>query len=201
MLKFNPNYPSNIYHFDNEIYDAKARKEIAFAETVIPFRSKVQLFLDVGAGGGSIGYLLKQQYGIQSLSTVRPEWPYCEYMAERGNLCMISDSSKVLPFAKHTFDVVHISWVFHSETPAQLQEILMEIHRVLRPGGYFWFKDGISEGQKEAIENLMDTLGYKSLYSESRPYTGPAVTFSGNQYEMDYHSIWEKPSAIVVIDC
>jgi tRNA1(Val) A37 N6-methylase TrmN6 len=42
----------------------------------IPFGPKVRLMLDIGAGGGSLGLLLKRKYDVQVLSTIFPDWPY-----------------------------------------------------------------------------------------------------------------------------
>lgn len=42
-----------------------------------------------------------------------------------------------MPFSDQEFDLVHTSVALHEMQPEQLQQILQEVYRVLRPGGYF----------------------------------------------------------------
>jgi hypothetical protein len=100
LVKFNPATPKNLYHFDAAKYDLDALGELRLAEQVIPFANKVRLMLDVGAGGGSLGLLAKRKYDVQTLSTVFADWPYCEYITERGQPCIVSHThTHRLPFA------------------------------------------------------------------------------------------------------
>lgn len=46
-----------------------------------------------------------------------------------------------MPFADHSFDVVHTSAALHEMNPEQLQQILNEVYRVLKPGGIFTLVD------------------------------------------------------------
>ncbi len=45
--------------------------------------------------------------------------------------------AEAMPFADEQFDLVHTSAALHEMAPAQLQAILREVYRVLRPKGYF----------------------------------------------------------------
>ncbi|MEA5505547.1 class I SAM-dependent methyltransferase [Halotia wernerae UHCC 0503] len=58
-----------------------------------------------------------------------PEASYVEAFAEE------------MPFADHLFDVVHTSAALHEMQPEQLQKIIHEVHRVLKPGGTFVLVD------------------------------------------------------------
>lgn len=49
--------------------------------------------------------------------------------------------AEAMPFADHEFDVVHTSVALHEMEPEQLQAILKEVYRVLRPGGWFTLID------------------------------------------------------------
>jgi len=68
--------------------------------------------LDVGAGGASLGLLLKRLYDVQTVSTVFADWPYCEYITERGGLCMLLDAMIAFPFAKFSYDAVRTRGTF-----------------------------------------------------------------------------------------
>ncbi len=94
--------------------------------------------LDVGSGGASLGMLAKRRYDVQVVSTVFADWPYCEYITERGQICMYVDAMEAMPFAKFSYDVVHSSWVFHALFSHQLRAAYLEQNRILRPGGYMW---------------------------------------------------------------
>lgn len=49
--------------------------------------------------------------------------------------------AEAMPFPAAQFDLVHTSAALHEMTAAQLQAILKEVYRVLRPGGYFVLTD------------------------------------------------------------
>ncbi|MBW4614581.1 MAG: class I SAM-dependent methyltransferase [Desmonostoc vinosum HA7617-LM4] len=46
-----------------------------------------------------------------------------------------------MPFVDNLFDVVHTSAALHEMQPEQLQQILKEVYRVLKPGGVFVLVD------------------------------------------------------------
>lgn len=46
-----------------------------------------------------------------------------------------------MPFSEGEFDLVHTSAALHEMEPQQLQEILAEVYRVLKPGGTFTLVD------------------------------------------------------------
>ncbi len=49
--------------------------------------------------------------------------------------------AEAMPLPNEHFDVVHTSVALHEMTPDQLQKIVGEVYRVLRPGGYFTLVD------------------------------------------------------------
>lgn len=49
--------------------------------------------------------------------------------------------AETMPFPDSHFEVVHTSVALHEMEPQQLQQILKEVHRVLRPNGYFTLVD------------------------------------------------------------
>ncbi len=49
--------------------------------------------------------------------------------------------AEAMPFPDDQFDVVHTSVALHEMEPQQLQKILREVHRVLRPNGCFTLVD------------------------------------------------------------
>lgn len=53
----------------------------------------------------------------------------------------IEGLAEELPFNDSEFDLVHTSAALHEMRPPQLQEILQQVHRVLKPGGIFALVD------------------------------------------------------------
>ena len=45
------------------------------------------------------------------------------------------------PFSDNCFDLVHTSMALHEMTPEQRQQIIQEVYRVLKPGGWFALVD------------------------------------------------------------
>ncbi|NCJ05131.1 methyltransferase domain-containing protein [Synechococcales cyanobacterium C] len=58
-----------------------------------------------------------------------PEATYVEAFAE------------AMPFSRDQFDLVHTSMALHEMPPDTLQQILLEVYRVLKPGGFFALLD------------------------------------------------------------
>ena len=46
-----------------------------------------------------------------------------------------------MPFSDNCFDLVHTSMALHEMTPEQRQQIIQEVYRVLKPGGWFALVD------------------------------------------------------------
>jgi ubiquinone/menaquinone biosynthesis C-methylase UbiE len=66
---------------------------------------------------------------LQRASLAVPQAHYVEGLAEK------------MPFNAGEFALVHTSAALHEMEPEQLQEILKEVYRILRPGGIFAFVD------------------------------------------------------------
>ena len=206
LIVFNRATPKNLYHFNAPQYDLDGLEELSLAARYIPLQAKVRNFLDIGAGGGSLGLLLKRKYDIQAMSVIFPDWPYCEYITERGGLCVLVDAMEAMPFAHRSFDAVHVSWVYHGQQPDELMAMFTEIDRIIRPGGYLWQRGGWSMRQVTAQKALMQSLGYTLLYENLQ--LKPAditrrISFGENlPFEAEWQCIYVKPiRAVRRADC
>lgn len=200
LIDFNRGTPKNLYHFDAPKYDLDALDELKFAANVIPFAKRVRLMLDVGAGGGSLSLLLKRKYDVQSINTAFPDWPYCEYITERGSHCILIDVMESLPFSQRSFDLLHVSWVYHGQYPNELYKMFHELNRVLRPGGFLWMRGGWSTIQVEALKDvLINQLGYtilKEKVSIKPEQVSSRIFFGANNtlpYQQDWTVVLLKP--------
>ncbi|BAZ40937.1 methyltransferase [Calothrix sp. NIES-4101] len=131
------------------LYDAIARlsaltvggearfRQLALQNLTIHSDTKI---LDLCCGSGQatrfIVKLSQQVTGLDasplSLQRARnnvPQANYVEAFAEK------------IPLRDNEFDIVHTSAALHEMQPSQLQEILKEVHRVLKPGGVFAIVD------------------------------------------------------------
>ena len=157
----------------------------------------MRLALDLGAGGGSLGLLLARANNVTTVATAFAGWPYCEYLSERGQLCLLLDSMEPMPFAKGSFDLVHSSWLYHGQRPAELADFMYEADRVLRPGGYLYLRGGWSNAQIAKQRSILSSLGYALLHEQvatkPREVTARVEFGTGLPYEADWTTIYVKP--------
>ncbi|MEY3330550.1 MAG: hypothetical protein RLZZ115_3435 [Cyanobacteriota bacterium] len=67
-----------------------------------------------------------------SLKRARNNVPQAQY---------VEGFAENMPFGDNSFDLVHTSAALHEMNPEQLQQILNEVYRVLKPGGIFTLVD------------------------------------------------------------
>ena len=131
MYKYNSVSSKNVYHFNHTHYAEDFRLNFEFFINLLPFADgTITNVLDFGAGGGILGWLLRDKYPkINVISIVLPDFPYCEYMSERGQLCLYSDARKTLPFSKNSFDFIHMRWLVHNYDNSTQWNIMFELNR------------------------------------------------------------------------
>jgi demethylmenaquinone methyltransferase/2-methoxy-6-polyprenyl-1,4-benzoquinol methylase len=112
-------------------------RQLAFAGLAIQPETKV---LDLCCGSGQTTQFLVQRsrhvtgldaspLSLQRARLQVPQASYIEAFAEK------------MPIADGEFDLVHTSAALHEMTSTQLQQILQEVHRVLKPNGIFTVVD------------------------------------------------------------
>ncbi|WP_338224790.1 class I SAM-dependent methyltransferase [Algoriphagus confluentis] len=126
--------------------------------------AKEMKILDAGCGEGrNAVYFIQKEYQVFGIDSNETAIQYCRYMAkslnpefdihrfQRGRL-------EEIPFHHQAFDAVICSAVLHfAENVDNFWQMVREIHRVLKPGGIFWFRMttdfcGIS-GKSEPLKN------------------------------------------------
>ena len=70
------------------------------------------------------------------LTSLGADLPYLETAAARGALIMHMDFRQRIPMASGAVDMVHCSWLFNVlESHEEMERVLMEWDRLVRPGG------------------------------------------------------------------
>lgn len=96
--------------------------------------------LDLCCGSGqATNFLVKYSQNVTgldasplSIKRAKQNVPSAEY---------VEAFAEDMPFSNNQFDLVHTSAALHEMNPQQLQQILQEVYRILKPGGIFTFVD------------------------------------------------------------
>ncbi|MFC3416452.1 class I SAM-dependent methyltransferase [Algoriphagus hitonicola] len=109
--------------------------------------TKEMKILDAGCGEGrNTVYFVNQGYSIFGIDPNELAIQYCRYQAKSLNPDFDVHRFQVgrleeIPFHDGAFDAVICSAVLHfAENVDNFWQMIREIHRVLKPGGIFWFR-------------------------------------------------------------
>lgn len=124
-------------HWGAENRDRKAANIVTCLELLTDLDLSAQSCVDIGCGSGGISFHLAPHF--RTVCGVDPEpWQrWQDFIAERDNLSFQQGSGDSLGFAANSIDVTICNQVYeHVPSP---QDLIAEIHRVLRPGGVCYF--------------------------------------------------------------
>lgn len=125
--------------------------------------TKDMKILDVGCGEGrNTVYFIQKGYQIFGIDPNETAIQYCRYLAKSLNPGFDGHrfqegKLEEIPFHAEAFDAIICSAVLHfAENVDNFWQMIREIHRVLKPGGVFWFRMCTGFG---GINSPMETLG------------------------------------------
>ncbi|KAF2291563.1 hypothetical protein GH714_025651 [Hevea brasiliensis] len=176
----------------------------------------VRTILDIGCGYGSFGaHLFPKQLLTMCIANYEASGSQVQLTLERGLPAIIgSFSSKQLPYPSLSFDMLHCAWSALIGTKKVLVPngiFLIEVDRVLRPGGYFvWTSPLTNARNKENLkrwnfvrdfaENICwemlsqqdETVIWKkttkrNCYGSRKPGSGPSICSRGHDVESPYY--------------
>jgi SAM-dependent methyltransferase len=118
--------------------------------------------LDVGCGRGGTIYALKTFFEPDTLtgldlSSTAVEFDRIAHGDERTSFH--EGDAENLPFVAESFDIV--TNIESSHSYPNINRFYSEVHRVLRPGGYFLYTDALGTQQFAASRAYLDHLGFE----------------------------------------
>src|SRR5574338_1033956 len=101
---------------------------------------ETQKVIDVGCGTGTLAILLQQQFPSARIAAADIDPPTLRIAAEKCrkadlNVALVQCAAQALPFATGSFDYAISCLLFHHLSLVTKRTTLLEIARILRPGG------------------------------------------------------------------
>ncbi|KAJ3682347.1 hypothetical protein LUZ60_014920 [Juncus effusus] len=138
------------FHYGADKYIASIAKMLNFSNNVLNNEGRLRTVLDVGCGVASFGgYLLSSDIITMSLAPNDVHQNQIQFALERGIPAYLGVlGTKRLPYPSRSFELAHcsrcrIDWLQRDGI------LLLELDRLLRPGGYFAYSSPEAYAQDE----------------------------------------------------
>ncbi|KAH0853641.1 hypothetical protein HID58_093013 [Brassica napus] len=177
-----------------------------------PVDYKVRTILDIGCGYGSFGaHLLSKHLLTMCIANYEASGSQVQLTLERGLPAMIASFvSKQLPYPSLSFDMLHCSSC-GIDWDQKEGLFLVEIDRVLKPGGYFVWTSPLTNARSKEdlkrwsfVRDFAESICWSLLsqqdktvvwkkttktkcYSSRKPGVGPSVCNKGHDVESPYY--------------
>ncbi|KAL2242230.1 probable pectin methyltransferase QUA2 [Sesamum indicum] len=141
--------------FDVEDYSHQIAEIIGLRNVSYFTQAGVRTILDIECGYGSFGaHLSSHQLLTMCLANYEASGSQVQLTLERGLPAMIgSFSSKQLPYSSLSFDMIHCARC-HIDWDKRDGIFLVEVDRLLRPGGYFVWTDPLINSQRSLRDKV-----------------------------------------------
>jgi ubiquinone/menaquinone biosynthesis C-methylase UbiE len=116
--------------------------------------------LDIGCGTGEFLREVKRNHPRLAVAGLDLSAPYLAVarrrLADWSRVQLVAAAAEAMPFADASFDVVSCVYLFH-ELPASVRRAaVVEIGRVLKPGGTLILVDSLQKGDEPDYDSLLD---------------------------------------------
>ncbi|KAJ7565629.1 hypothetical protein O6H91_02G068100 [Diphasiastrum complanatum] len=151
----------------------------------------IRIGLDIGGGTGSFAVRMREHNVTIVTTSLNLGGPFNNFIAQRGVIPIFLTIAQRLPFFDNTLDIVHSMHVLSNWIPEEtLEFILLDIDRVLRPGGLFWLDHFFClRPELNKYVPMIERLGYKKL----KWGVGEKLDRGRELQEMYVSAVLEKP--------
>jgi SAM-dependent methyltransferase len=174
---------------------ARARRMVALLRDCAGVSLNGKRVLDVGCSAGLITREIAAGAGFTvGVEIAADAVAYAAaHHSRRGELAFVRGSAECLPFPPAVFDVVICNHVY--EHVGDVQALLAEIERVLRPGGVCWFAAG------HTFQLVQPHHRIPLLTVMPRSWAGALMRLCGrgDSYDERFVPPWRLPSMLRVI--
>lgn len=120
--------------------------------------------LDIGCGGGTTANIIHQK-GVDDVWALDP----CPYLLNKAatrhpKINFIQGAGENIPFQNSRFDGVSLCYVLHEIPPKHVEELILEVKRILKPGGSFVIVEPSPIHYFATYKKLFKHFGIKGLY-------------------------------------
>ncbi|MQL83813.1 hypothetical protein Taro_016315 [Colocasia esculenta] len=130
-----------VFPLNESIFQGGVAQYLDFIDEMVPdieWGKSIRIVLDIGSSDASFGSaLLEKEVLVLSIGLMDDETDLAQLSLERGFPAVVSKlGTRRLPFPSGVFDAIHCgecSLPWHSSGG----KLLLEMNRILRPGGYF----------------------------------------------------------------
>ncbi|KAK1435474.1 hypothetical protein QVD17_01238 [Tagetes erecta] len=148
----------------------------------------VRTVLDIGCGFGSLGaHFFQNQLLTMCIANYESSGSQVEITLERGLPAMVASfTAKKLPFPSLSFDMVHSAWdgiAWNYKDGIRL----IEIDRVLRPGGYFVWTSPVAN-TRASVRNKDNSKVWDFVRNFAKDLCWDLLS------QQDKTVVWKKPS-------
>lgn len=157
--------------------------------------------LDLATGVGAMaGQLLKRFPGIELIGADLSRTQLATAQQNHSAVKYVRANGAALPFPAATFDRVHWSWFLEHVPPDVSVQVLTEVRRVLKPGGYVHFTEVDNSTFKTVpplpkVLEAMDALNAGQQRAGGDPFIGPKL--DGYARAAGFTRVDARPSPIV----